>query len=113
MKTPKDQWQELQEQNLELLKAQQEAYLTGIKAWRAQLSGATGPSAPGPQVPTFPAFTANPPGFGQNPAQQVPNFPAFPTSDEIVEINRAYMEKITQQQQEFLRQLNSLSTEQP
>src|SRR5687768_16821707 len=101
MKTPKEQWQELQEQNLQLLKAQQEAYLAGIKAWRAQLSTATQPgTSANPQIPTFPTFTGNLPESGQNPTQQVPNFPAFPTGDEIAEVNRAYMEKISQQQQE-------------
>ncbi len=113
MKTPKEQWQELQEQNLQLLKSQQEAYLAGIKAWRAQLSAATEAStSTNPQVPMFPGFTGTLEA-GQNPTQQTPDFAAFPTSDEITEINRAYMEKISQQQQEFLRQLNSLSTERP
>lgn len=113
MKTPKEQWQELQEQNLQLLKAQQEAYLAGIKAWREQLSAATeAGSSVNPQVPTFPAFTGNAADFGGNSMQQAPQFPAFPTSEEIVEINRTYMEKISQQQQDFMRRLNALSSQQ-
>jgi hypothetical protein len=111
MKTPKEQWQDLQEQNLQLLKSQQEAYLAGIKAWRAQLAATDSSNSTNPQVPTFSTFTGNLPGAGQNPVQP-PSFPAFPSSDEIVEINRTYMEKITQQQQEFLRQLNALNSEQ-
>ena len=41
MTTPQQQWQDLQEQNLELLKSQQEAYLAGIKAWQTQLAATT------------------------------------------------------------------------
>lgn len=112
MKSPKEQWLELQEQNLQLLKSQQEAYLAGIKAWRAQLDAATKGGTSTPQVPSFPAFTGQAGGFGQNPAGLNTAFPAFPTTEEITEVNRAYMQKIAEQQQEFLRRLTELNSDQ-
>ena len=70
MTTPQQQWQELQEQNLEMLKAQQEAYLAGIKAWQTQLAATTeAVSQTPPQVPSFPQFAI----------PQVPTFPQAPT----------------------------------
>jgi hypothetical protein len=99
MKSPKEQWEELQEQNLQLLKSQQETYLEGIKAWRAQMTAAGAP-ATGSQSTS---------GFGGQPAWQgTPSFPAFPTPEQIAEINQTYLQRIADQQQDFLRRLAEL-----
>ena len=36
MKSPIEHWQDLQEQNLQLLKAQQDAYITAVRLWQTQ-----------------------------------------------------------------------------
>ena len=101
MTTPQQQWRDLQEQNLELLKAQQEAYLAGIRAWQTQLAATTEAASQSPQqVPSFPQ------------APTAAAFPSFPTTEEIAEINRVYLAKITEQQQEFMRRLSTLNTPQ-
>src|SRR6478736_4583358 len=96
MTTPQQQWQDLQEQNLEMLKAQQEAYLAGIKAWQTQLAATTEAVSQTPQqVPSFPQFAI----------PQVPTFPQAPTP-------AVYPAKITEQQQEFMRRLSTLNNPQ-
>ena len=116
MTTPKDQWQQMQEQNLAVLKAQQDAYLAGIKAWQDQLAAATsGATTPPPTqfAPTFPQFvTPQVPTFPQFPVAIATSVPTFPTPEEISEINRAYLAKITEQQQEFMRRLSALNPSQ-
>ncbi len=115
MKTPKDQWQEMQEQNLAILKAQQDAYLAGIKAWQSQLAAAPQTTTP-PQTqvpPAFPQFaTPQVPVFPQFPVADAASVPTFPTPEELSEINRAYLAKITEQQQEFMRRLSALNSPQ-
>ena len=112
MTTPQKQWQDLQEQNLEMLKAQQEAYLAGIKAWQTQLAASTEAASQTPQqVPSFPQFAIpQVPTFPQAPTPAA--FPAFPTAEEIAEINRVYLAEITEQQQEFMRRLSTLNNPQ-
>ena len=115
MTTPKDQWQEMQEQNLAILKAQQDAYLAGIKAWQSQLAATSGATTPPPtQVPpAFPQFaTPQVPTFPQFPVADAAAVPTFPTPEELAEINRAYLAKITEQQQEFMRRLSALNPSQ-
>jgi hypothetical protein len=107
MKTPKDQWQEFQEQSLQLLKTQQEAYLASIRAWRDQVNTAAAASSRGSVAAASGATSTVGQTSGASP------FPAFPSVEEITEINQAYLRKINEQQQEFLRQLTAMSTEQP
>jgi hypothetical protein len=103
MNSPKEQLQQLQEQHLQLLKTQQDAYLAGIKAWQAQVRAAAEAGA---------SATQQAPAVGNNPAAQAASHPLFPSSEEMIEINRTYLEKIKQQQQEFLGKLSALN-EQP
>jgi len=115
MKTPKEQWLEMQEQNLAVLKAQQDAYLAGIKAWQNLLAAMPQATTPPPtQVPPTYAQFAMPqvPAFPQFPTPDAASFPTFPTVEEISEVNRAYLAKITEQQQEFMRRLAALNPSQ-
>ena len=46
------------------------------------------------------------------PVPEAGSFPTYPTVEEISEVNRAYLAKINEQQQEFMRRLSALNPSQ-
>jgi len=95
MNAENDQSRQFQEQVLASMKAQQEAYLNSLKAWNQSVN--TSPAAP-PAGPAFPQFP---------PPPAAPTLDQIPGSTEMIEANKAFMQKVIAQQQEFLRQLGA------
>ena len=121
MTSPLEQWQDMQEQNLHLLKTQQDAYLTAVRTWRTQLAAA---AQQGPGTPFNPGFNPtafNPTAFNPtafNPAAaggpSTPGWtvPGVASADEVAEANRSYLQKFNELQQDFLARLTDLITNQ-
>lgn len=82
---PTDKTEEFQKQTLELLRAQQEAYLTAVKAWReAMAAGAA-------QAPAWPTF---------------PGAETLPTPAEVAEASYAFAAKLFADQSRFMEELS-------
>ena len=80
-----DKTEEFQKQTLELLRAQQEAYLTAVKAWRdAMAAGAA-------QAPAWPPF---------------PKIDLMPTPAEVAEASYAFAAKLLADQSRFMEELS-------
>jgi len=84
---------QFQEQLLSSIKAQQEGYLNALKAWNRAVNT---PQAAPPSAPAFP------------PPPAAPSFDQIPGSTKMIEANKAFMQKVIAQQQEFLRQVGSV-----
>jgi hypothetical protein len=82
---PTDKTEEFQKQTLDRLRAQQEAYLTAVKAWREAMAAG---SAPPPAWPTF------------------PNIETLPTSAEVAEASYAFAAKLLADQSRFMEELS-------
>jgi len=87
-----DKTEEFQKQTLELLRAQQEAYLTAVKAWRETM--ATGAA----QAPAWPTF---------------PNADMLPTAAEVAEASYAFAAKLLADQSRFMEELSRAMTAPP
>jgi hypothetical protein len=82
---PTDKTEEFQQQTLDLLRAQQDAYLNAVKAWReAMAAGAA-------QVPTWPTF---------------PSAATVPTPAEVAEASYAFAAKLFADQSRFMEELS-------
>ena len=131
MTSPLEQWQDMQEQHLQLLETQQNAYLTAVRTWRTQLAAATqagqaaaGAGQQGPGTLFNPGFNPtafNPTAFNPtafNPAAaggpSTPGWtvPGVASADEVAEANRTYLHKFNDLQQDFLARLTDLITNQ-
>jgi hypothetical protein len=81
--------EDFQKQALEMFRAQQEAYLNAVKAWRDAMAAATPPSA----TPT-----------------QAPQFEHMPTPAEIAEASYTFASKLLADQSRFLEELGRAMT---
>ena len=79
-----DKTDDFQTQTLELLRAQQEAYLEAVKAWREAM-------AAGAQAPTWPQF---------------PKVDLLPTPSEVAEASYAFAAKLLADQSRFMEELS-------
>lgn len=80
-----DKIDEFQNHTLELLRAQQEAYLEAVKAWReAMAAGAA-------QAPSWPPF---------------PKIELMPTPSELAEASYAFAAKLLADQSRFMQELS-------
>ena len=80
-----DKTEEFQKQALDLLRAQQEAYLSAVKAWRdAMAAGAT-------QAPPWPKF---------------PSMDMLPTPAEVAEASYSFAAKLLADQSRFMEELS-------
>jgi hypothetical protein len=87
--------EDFQKQALEMFRAQQEAYLNAVKAWREAMSTAATPppAAPPPATPT--------------PVHQ---FDHMPTPAEIAEASYTFASKLLADQSRFLEELGRAMT---
>ena len=82
---PTDKTEEFQKQALEKLRAQQEAYLSAVKAWRdAIAAGAT-------HAPEWPQF---------------PSLEMLPTPAEVAEASYSFAAKLVADQSRFMEELS-------
>ena len=82
---PADKIEEFQKQTIELLRAQQEAYLNAVKAWReAMAAGAA-------QAPIWP---------------KLPSVEMLPTPAEVAEASYAFAAKLLADQSRFMEELS-------
>jgi len=82
---PTDKPEDFQTQTLELLRAQQDAYLAAVKAWReAMTTGAA-------QAPAWPTF---------------PSSAMMPTPAEVAEASYAFAAKLLADQSRFMEELS-------
>jgi hypothetical protein len=80
-----DKTDEFQKQTLELLRAQQDAYLSAVKAWReAMAAGAA-------QAPAWPKF---------------PTMEMLPTPAEVAEASYSFAAKLLADQSRFMEELS-------
>jgi hypothetical protein len=80
-----DKTDDFQTQTLELLRAQQEAYLEAVKAWRAAMAAGAA------QAPTWPQF---------------PKADFLPTPSEMAEASYAFAAKLLADQSRFMEELS-------
>ena len=85
---PTKEIEDFQKQALEMFRAQQEAYLNAVKAWRDAMSAA---SPPAPATPT-------------------PQFDNVPTPAEVAEAGYAFASKLLADQSRFLEELGHAMT---
>ena len=82
---PTDKTEEFQKQTLDLLRAQQDAYLNAVKAWReAMAAGAA-------QAPAWP---------------KMPSVDMLPTPAEVAEASYAFAAKLLADQSRFMEELS-------
>ena len=87
-----DKTEEFQKQALELLRAQQEAYLAAVKSWRDAI--ATGTS----QAPAWP---------------KIPSVEMLPTPAEVAEASYSFAAKLLAEQSRFMEELSRTMTAPP
>jgi hypothetical protein len=80
-----DKTEEFQKQAIEALRAQQEAYLAAVKAWREALSASGHAPPPWPQFPTL---------------------DLMPTPAEVAEASYAFAAKLLADQSRFMEELS-------
>jgi hypothetical protein len=80
-----DKTDDFQTQTRELLRAQQEAYLEAVKAWRAAMAAGAA------QAPTWPQF---------------PKVDFMPTPSEMAEASYAFAAKLLADQSRFMEELS-------
>ena len=80
-----DKTEEFQNQTLDLLRAQQDAYLAAVKAWREAMSAGTA------QAPAWP---------------KMPNAEMLPTPAEVAEASYAFAAKLLADQSRFMEELS-------
>jgi hypothetical protein len=83
--------EDFQKQTLEMFRAQQEAYLNAVKAWRDAMSTAA----------------AAPPA---TPAPAAPQFENIPTPAEMAEASYAFASRLLADQSKFLEELGRTMT---
>jgi hypothetical protein len=82
---PADKTEDFQKQTLELLRSQQEAYLTAVKAWReAMAAGAA-------HAPAWP---------------KIPSMEMLPTPAEVAEASYSFAAKLLADQSRFMEELS-------
>jgi hypothetical protein len=84
---PGDAVAEFQRQAQELLRAQQEAYLAAVKAWRENLAKGVPPAWPTPPTPQEPKATLQ------------------PNANELAEASYAFVAKLVADQTRFMQEL--------
>jgi hypothetical protein len=89
---PSEQLKELQRRTLEAMRQQQEAFLSGVKAWREMLTKGAVQPPPSPEI--------KPPEFSPQPA-------------EMVEASYAFASKLLAEQSRFLAELSKAMTTPP
>jgi hypothetical protein len=89
---PNEQLAELQKRTLEAMRQQQEAFLSGVKAWREMLTKGVVQPPPSPEI--------KPPEFSPQPA-------------EMVEASYAFAAKLLAEQSQFLAELSKAMTKPP
>ena len=77
--------EEFQKQTLELLRAQQEAYLNAVKAWRDAMAAGAAQAPPWPKLPTV---------------------DMLPTPAEVAEASYAFAAKLLADQSRFMEELS-------
>ena len=83
---PADKTEEFQKQTIELLRAQQEAYLNAVKAWREAMAAGAAQAAPmWPKLPTV---------------------EMLPTPAEVAEASYAFAAKLLADQSRFMEELS-------
>jgi hypothetical protein len=80
-----DKTEEFQNQTLELLRTQQDAYLAAVKAWRDAMSAGAA------QAPAWP---------------KLPNTELLPTAAEVAEASYAFAAKLLADQSRFMEELS-------
>jgi len=80
-----DKTEEFQNQTLDLLRAQQDAYLAAVKAWREAMSAGAA------QAPAWP---------------KMPNAEMLPTPAEVAEASYAFAAKLLADQSRFMEELS-------
>ena len=80
-----DKTEEFQNQTLDLLRAQQDAYLAAVKAWREAMSAGAA------QAPAWP---------------KLPNAEMLPTPAEVAEASYAFAAKLLADQSRFMEELS-------
>ena len=88
---PNSTAEEFQKQLREMLRAQQDAYVEAVKAWRDAVAKATATGTPPPPSPTPAAFT-------------------MPTPTEMAEASYAFAAKLLADQSRFLEALSKAMT---
>ena len=81
-----------QQQALEALKQQQDAYLAAVRAWRDASSGGLPDFGPMPEAPEFNAAT----------------FEEMPTPADLAEQSQLFMTRVMEEQQRFFASLNDI-----
>ena len=84
-----DKTEEFQNQTLDLLRAQQDAYLAAVKAWREAMSAGAA------QAPAWPKF---------------PSADLVPTPAEMAEASYAFAAKLLADQSRFMEELSRAMT---
>lgn len=82
---PADKTEEFQKQTIELLRAQQEAYLNAVKAWREAMAAGVA------QAPMWP---------------KLPTVEMLPTPAEVAEASYAFAAKLLADQSRFMEELS-------
>ena len=82
---PTDKTEEFQKQTLDLLRAQQEAYLNAVKAWRETMAAGAAQAPPWPKLPTV---------------------DMLPTPAEVAEASYAFAAKLLADQSRFMEELS-------
>ena len=80
-----DKTEEFQKQALELLRAQQEAYLSAVKAWQEALAAGSAQAPPWPKMP---------------------NMDMLPTPAEVAEASYTFAAKLFADQSRFMEELS-------
>ena len=80
-----DKTEEFQKQTLELLRAQQDAYLNAVKAWQEALAAGAA------QAPAWP---------------KIPSVDMLPTAAEVAEASYAFAAKLFADQSRFMEELS-------
>lgn len=83
----------MQQQALEALKQQQDAYLAAARAWRDAAGSGAFAFAEMPDMPDF---------------STPPNFDELPTAAELMETSQLFMQRMFEEQQRFFASLNDI-----
>ena len=97
MTDPISSWEQ---EMLATVRKQQDAYLEAMAAWRRAMDPKSAGAAPTPSAaPTMPAMPTPP---------AAPTMPAMPTPSEVADAQRAFIEAMFKQQQQFLDRLGQI-----
>lgn len=89
---PQQSLSEFQQQAIDALRQQQDAYLTLVREWKRTAGAQAFPEQATPFMPTLDTSA----------------FESLPSPAELVEANQAFMTQVMEQQQRFLTSLNDI-----